>query len=340
MPATPKPISFRLVANIFGLVLIISSIVTWKEVHAEVSRKSLTLYPNLRQACVAFVTGYRQPATGNKLVPTLGSFRGECADRKKPFVVGVTQENARNNHNGSANYNPNISSYMSDFDPDDIGSWLDLELFNSDTPPRVLLRLDTATFQKINVTGWPLQYGHMFLGLSDPTVLAPLDSDVTIEFELKIHDGGVSKTPSSVSYNGRRVLVGASGNWPESAPRTNSTHYLEINVDQTTGFSDSYSEPRYPLCQDITYDRCFYGDGQFPEGREISYQSILNGAPLTEDWTHIKIDLARTFRRLRWVSPPTDWSVAKLNGLYIGIEATGATNTTVELRNYNVYNSK
>jgi hypothetical protein len=302
----------------------------------------LTAYPAFLEACIAFVTGYRRQTDENAApVPTLGRFKGDCARKTKPLVLGVTHENARNNHLGAANFDPQISSYMADFDYDaDFGQWIDLQIIGSEKPPRILLSLDTANHHKNNVTGWPLQYGHMFVGINDQTAVSSLSVPVLLDFDIRVHDGDVKKIDRQPGLNGRRILVGALGRWQEAPPRTNRTHFLEVNLDQTPNFSTSYNQVPYPVCHDVTYDRCFYGDGRFAEGRTVSYQAILRGLPIehgTAEWTHISIDIGELFRRLTWVSPPAEWDSARLDGIYLAIESTGAANTTIELRNYLVH---
>jgi len=302
--------------------------------------ETLTAYPDFSEACIGFVTGYRRQSDENAtLIPSLGRFAGDCGHGKKPLVLGVTHENAKNNHSGAANYDQHISSYMGDFDYEaDFGKWLDLQIVSTENPPRILLSLDTANHHKNNVTGWPLQYGHMFVGIIDQTAVAPLSAPVLLDLDIRIRDGGVTKTEPGI--NGRRILVGALGRWPEASPRTNRTHFLEVNLDQTPNFSTSYNQAPYPKCHDVTYDRCFYGDGRFAEGRTVSYQAVLQGPRLARnsaEWVHISVDIGDLFKRLTWASPPSGWNSARLDGIYLAIESTGAANTTVELRNYRVH---
>ena len=304
-------------------------------------QQSLTAYPNFRSVCVAFITGYRKSTDGSaKLLPSPGKFTGNCSSGKKPLILGVTHENAINNHTGAANYDADISAYMGDFDYDaDIGKWLDLHIFSAESSPRLVLRLDTANFHKKNVTGWPLQYGHMFLGINDQTVATSLSGSIMLEFDIRIESESVRKEDLGFGYNGRRILVGTVGKWQEAAPRKNVTHFLEINLDQTENFSSSYNERKYPLCQDLNYDRCFYSDGRFAEGREIDYNSFFDKPTkhTLAEWRHVAIDISKLFKTLKWVSPPSDWASAQLDALYLAIKSTGASSTTIEFRNYRIY---
>ncbi|MGA8610230.1 MAG: hypothetical protein WB760_00655 [Xanthobacteraceae bacterium] len=304
-------------------------------------RTSLTAYAKFENACIDVADGYEKlPGQGEKLFPVFKTYQGACGAGKnsKPLVFGVTHENDHNNHNGAANYNQNVSSYMGDFDPKtDLGQWLDLQLVSKSTPPSVKLKLDTADFQKTNVTGWPIQFGHMFIGLNDGTVATSLDKPVYVEFEIKIETKPVSQR---AGYSGRRVILGALASWDEAPPRTNRQHFLEVDLVQSEGYSASYNEQLKPLCRDVPYDRCFYSNGPYAEGREIRYETVLREPHVpdtTKGWVRIRIPLSDLFRRLKWVSPPSDWTKAQLTGLYIGVESTGETATQIEVQNYEVY---
>lgn len=304
-------------------------------------RTSLTAYAKFENACIDVADGYEKlPGQGEKLFPVFKTYQGACGAGKnsKPLVFGVTHENDHNNHNGAANYNQNVSSYMGDFDPKtDLGQWLDLQLVSKSTPPSVKLKLDTADFQKTNVTGWPIQFGHMFIGLNDGTVATSLDKPVYVEFEIKIETKPVSQR---AGYSGRRVILGALASWDEAPPRTNRQHFLEVDLVQSEGYSASYNEQLKPLCRDVPYDRCFYSNGPYAEGREIRYETVLREPHVpdtTKGWVRIRIPLSDLFRRLKWVSPPSDWTKAQLTGLYIGVKSTGETATQIEVQNYEVY---
>ncbi len=304
-------------------------------------RTSLTAYPKFENACVDVTDGYEKlPGQGEKLFPVFRAYQGSCGAGKKskPLVFGVTHENDHNNHNGAANYSQNISAYMGDFDPKtDLGQWLDLQLVNANTPPIVKLKLDTADFKKTNVTGWPIQFGHMFIGLNDGTIATSLDKPIYVEFEIKVETKPISQR---AGYSGRRVMVGAIGSWDEEPPRTNRQHFLEVDLVQSEGYSVSYNEQLKPLCHDIPYDRCFYSNGPYAEGREVRYETVLREPHMpdtTKGWVRVRIPLSDLFHRLKWVSPPGDWTKAQLTGLYIGIESTGETSTEIEVRNYEVY---
>jgi len=324
-------------------ILIVAAVVALTSFHtsAEISigaKVELTSYPTLANACLAFITGYKSQPGSSKLIPTLGHAQGSCGPRKA-LIVTVTHENTQNNHKGSTNYSDDISGYVGDFDYDkDYGRWLRVQIIESE-PPRIAMDLDTADFPENNVTGWPLQYGHLFLGLNDQTVVSSLDRSISVDFDLKVRTAKPSGKSPNVGFNGRRILLGAQGIWTEAPLRTNTTHFLEVDISQTPGYSESYHQPQSPLCKDVKYDRCFYGDGRFAEGREVSLQTALAGpdVPDTSDqWTHIQVPLSALFQKLKWVSPPNSWGSAKLQAIYIAIESTGATSTKIEVKDYHV----
>ncbi len=301
----------------------------------------ITVYPDFQNVCSAFVVGYRN-VDGPKLFPKLGDFAGDCRDGTPPIVFSVTHENDKNNHLGSANFDPNIVSYMADMNvATDVGRWIGAA-FHRDASGTVLaLSLDTINYRQTDVTGWPLQFGHLFLGANDRSVKGTLEAEITIDADLRISKELVRPALYPGGYSGHRVLIGALMNWSEESSRTNKMHFLEVDLAQSEGYAASYREPRHPLCQDARYDRCFYSeDGRRAEGRVVDYATFLNTQPIPVNaggWTHLHIPLSQIYRKLGWVSPPKSWSVATLGGLYIGLESEGAAQETLELRNFRVY---
>jgi hypothetical protein len=315
--------------------------VDWSWAQPAASSESLTNFLDFKRLCTAFVMGYEaKPERGPARQPVLGHFDGDCSSDRRPIVLSVTHENERNSHANAANYDKNIASYMSDLELDgDLGHWVDLRKgLQGDS---IAMLVDTAHFTKVNVTGWPIQYGHMFAAFNDRLRDgATLDKDIVVEFEIRI---GESSTGSAVyrGYSGNRIMVGAVGIWAEPPPRANRTHFFEMDLVQSGGYSASYGDPAYPLCQDIAYDRCFYDpQARYAEGREVRYASFLRQPPLptnTNGWTHLRIPLSEAIRRLRWVAPPAQWEEGRISGLYIGVESQGAAVTAIEVRHYNVY---
>jgi len=308
-------------------------------------RESLTNFPNFERLCTAFVAGY-EPTQGSKPLrqPVLGRSAGDCRPDRRPVVLSVTHENAQNSHAGARNYDKDIGSYMSDLDLDnDLGRWIDIAA-DRDDPRTISVSIDTINFNKVNVTGWPIQYGHMFAAFNDRLLNgATIDKDIIIELDVRIRKSQLDARAYG-GYSGNRVIIGAVGNWSEPLPRTNSVHFFEIDLMQTEGYSESYGDPDYPLCKDTPYDRCFYSrEGKYAEGREVRYDLFFEGSPVptnTEGWTHLRIPLSQTIRRLRWVAPPAQWSDARITGVYVGIESQGKALTALEVRNYNVYSEK
>jgi hypothetical protein len=302
---------------------------------------SLTEYSDFNNVCSTFVVGYRS-AGGPQLVPKWGTLSGECHDKAAPIVFSVTHENDRNNHNGSANFNPNIVAYMSDLNvANDLGRWVNAYFHLDASRPVLLMSLDTINYGQTNVTGWPLRFGHLFVGANDRSVIAKAEGDVVIEFEIRILKDIVQSDLYPSGYSGHRVLVGAQLLWDEESPRTNKAHYVEIDLAQSEGYAASYREPRRALCRDTVYDRCFYSEnGRYAEGREVSFQVFLKNPAIpinVRGWTRVHLPLSRIYRTLSWVSPPKLWSDAKLGGVYIGVESAGAALEEIEIRNYRVY---
>ena len=302
----------------------------------------ITAYPNFGNICSAFVIGFRN-VVGPQLYPKWGHFNRNChINATTPIVFGVTHENEKNNHNGSANYNPNIVAYMGDFNfTTDFGRWLNSTFYPTANGSVLTMSLDAVNYQQINVTGWPLQFGHLFFGANDLSVSSTLDKSIFIEFDIRVLQDVVRPALYPAGYSGHRLMVGTKATWDETSPRTNKSHFLEIDLLQTDGYSASYSEPDRPLCKDNVYDRCFYSaNGQYAEGREISYQAFVKNPPIptnTKQWVRVHIPISAIFKKLGWVSPPKSWSSARISGLYIGIESEGATQTAIEIRNYQVY---
>lgn len=300
----------------------------------------LTAYPGYSHLCVAFITGYEHRGTTIQSSPTIGLSRGDCRPNVKPLVVGVTHENEQNSHKGAANNEPGRTSYMADFNYDsDFGRWLDLKLVDEESQQALILLLDTLHYHKTNVTGWPLQYGHLFVGIADSTFSSTLDNDLIVELDIRLIEHSASNGAVG-PYNGSRVVLGSTIDWQEQPPRLNRTHFIEIDLLASPGFSLSYNERDRPACHDRQYDRCFYDkDGRFAEGREIALRTThgAEDAALLGRWTHIRLDLTDIVRGLRWVSPPAFWNNARMDGFYIGIESTGRSLTSIEVKNYHLY---
>ena len=329
-------------ANANGALLNLRLSQTTTDSSAATSRKvQITSYAQFRGICSAVVVGYRK-LDGPQLYPQWGNFTGACQNNSAPILFGVTHENDKNNHIGSANYDPNIVAYMGDFNfATDYGRWLDSKFYPDGDNSVLTMSLDTISYQQINVTVWPLQFGHLFFGANDLSVKSTLDKAIFIEFDLRVLKDVVRPEEPPTGYSGHRIMVGMRATWDEVKPRVNKSHYMEIDLLQSDKYSASYGDPDRPLCKDISYDRCFYSiDGQYAEGREISYQVVVKNSTIptnTSQWVHIKIPISAILRKLHWVSPPGSWDSATLSGLYIGIESKGSAQSAFEVRNYEVY---
>jgi hypothetical protein len=308
-------------------------------------REYFTNFPNFAKLCTAFVAGY-EPAPGGTPLrqPVLGRSAGDCEPDRRPVVFSVTHENAQNSHAGARNYDKNIASYMSDLDLDhDLGRWIDIGA-GRDDPSAISILIDTINFNEVNVTGWPIRYGHMFAAFNDRLLNgATIDKEIIVELDVRIRKSELGARAYN-GYSGNRVIIGAVGSWIEPAPRTNSIHFFETDLVQTDGYSASYGDPDYPLCKDTSYDRCFYSrEGRYAEGREVRYDRFFKKSAVpanTEEWTHLRIPLSQAIRKLHWVAPPSQWRDAKITGVYVGIESQGAALTALQVRSYNVYAEK
>ncbi len=282
-------------------------------------------------SCLVFAQGYEETPDG-RLATRFAPAPAGCQDAAR-LTVSVTHENAQNNHAGSRNENARILSYQVDFDSHDPGTWLSAAL--SDSRPQILtLRLDTTGPERINVTGWPISYGHMFLGAQNSSISSALDADVAIAFDARI-----SSEPSGAlenGYAGARVLLGALGVWNEGVGRANTAHFLELDLRIAEGYALSYGDPIRSGCQDRSYDRCFYDPGgRYAEGRFlVAGDEFGNPQQLSDGWVHYRFALSQSFRSLGWVVPPANWGAAKITALYFAIESEGGARTQVELRHY------
>jgi hypothetical protein len=295
---------------------------------------------NFEHSCLVVADGYTAVIPGDprlfvKWVPVPG---GECRSAKDALRFGVTHENDHNTHFGSRNYDQNIVSYGADLDyKADLGHWLDARIVRGGDANILSVVLDTVNYDKTNVTGWPLRFGHLFAGITDPSVNRSLGQNLTVEFDVRVRGNEVKALKG---YSGHRVMVGLLGTWDEAPPRANRAHFYEIDLIQSEGYTEHYGEALRPKCHDRIYDRCFYDEsGKYAEGREVRYQTALQGAAPAggaDGWTHVRVPISAGFRELGWVSKPASWDQAKLTGLYIGIESVGATRAWIEIKNYRV----
>jgi hypothetical protein len=282
---------------------------------------------DLNNACILIANGYQAGQAG-RLYTSFRHGLGQCGGKARHLRFGVTQENDQNSHRGSRNFDSRIVTYMTDYDYSrDFGKWVDVGFSNG----VLSLKLNTTSETKINVTGWPLQFGHLFARVRD-TLCAAIDRDIHISFDMRLSASTVGRSAAS-RYSGRRVVVGARVDWRETPPRSNVAHFVEFDLSQSPGYTANYHETAYPACRDRTYDRCYYDPhGKYSEGREVRAVPELSAG----EWTHYDLPLSTLTKSLGWVSAPSDWGEAKVQAIYIGIESVGATNTGFDLRNYHV----
>ena len=147
-------------------------------------RVELTRYSHLNHLCWSFSKGKHVTEPGEQ---PRHSGQDLCSPAQKPIVFSVTHENDRNNHLGSANYDPRITSYMHDFDErKDFGTWFGFNLYKDGKANILEEQLNTVDFDTINVTGWRLRFGHLFFAFNDLTVSHPLVDRIFVEFDIKL----------------------------------------------------------------------------------------------------------------------------------------------------------
>lgn len=292
-------------------------------------RTPITAYTDFADLCYAYTTGTTLAG------PTWGGFAPTCPPDAAPWLFSVTQETPAGDHDGSANWiGPGIA-YMADYTyPLDLGRWLTMTERGGIVSLAENIRSGTNS-----ATGWPLAYGHTFVGGNDISIPpnATLDRDVAVDMDVQL----ARLPPRSVGphFVGARIVLGGLIEWPESHGRTNTDHYLEIDLAQTPGYGRSLgSFANRPLCFDAPYDGCFYDpNGRNPEGRYVSYDGVLGrpSVPIGGSWTHIAVDYGKVAKALHWVSPPATWANAYLAGLYVAVEGIGQQRTILKIRNWN-----
>ncbi len=334
---------FNSVGRLSVSEIFLSAALASEEVSNDRKYSTMTNNSDFLKSCIAYVDGYASQGNNEELKQIFKRKFGHCERSDANILaLGVTHENERNNHQGSKNFDPKIQSYMADFDPtQDFDKFLTVDLQDVDGGSTLKIGINTIDFDKINVTGWPLHFGHIFVGISDPSVSGTINSDIIISFEAKVRDTvKPSQSRNNLMYSGRRILLGALLRWVEAEGRTNKSHFLEFNIDQSSNYNLSYKEKVGEFCKDRVYDRCFYDkSGHYAEGRFVSLSSAdenLSGNMGDGNWHSISINLSSVARSLLWASSPASWSDAHVSALYFGVEATGHINTVLEIRKYTV----
>ena len=113
-----------------------------------------------------------------------------------------------------------------------------------------MMSLDTINYEQVDVTGWPLRFGHLFFGANDLSVKSTMDKAISIDFDIRVEADHVQSGLYPNKYSGHRILVGAKVEWDEVSPRYNKIYYLETDLIQSDGYSASYHDPNRPLCKD------------------------------------------------------------------------------------------
>jgi hypothetical protein len=309
------------------------------------SKTSISANKDFANSCIGIIDGYKQIAPENpSLYANTQHFIGNCGSPpQSSLVFSVTHEDLNNGHSkDNPPPNPNIVANMSDYDyKTDFGKWV-LTKVNPEEQS-VLLKLDTNSYpMKMNsITGRPIQDGHLFAGLNDMSVNGNLGTSLVLEFDYRLNSAQLKPELYPQAFSGHRFMLGFIGRWNENFGRTNQYHFLEVDVFKTLGYG--YNE-NLENCPGTTfgYDRCFYDpSGRNPEGRYVSYgEFLLIGSPFNpyqSGWQHVRIPITELFKKLKWVSSPTDWNQGRVEALYFGIESQGSTELTIELKNYQIF---
>ena len=293
----------------------------------------ITAYPGFSNPCFAYATGWGAiPAQS----PAIGALVGPCSDSPGLILFSVTQEDDFGNHDRSANFEPNQSIYMADYlFPQMLGTTLNMHGGDG----QVLVSLDTtANPRQLNpVTGWPVGFGHTFVGANDITTppTATLDKSIHLKFRVQVPRAVVGENRSG--FSGFRILVGAEVEWPEGlnpngSRRANRSHFIEFVLGDIPGYARTlHGQEGSPGCTDAIYYSCFFDQqGRSPEGRYVTSAYLgLSPLPLgTDAITAIAIPFSETVRSLAWISPPIDWRLARIGGFYLAVEGTGQVAVT------------
>ena len=307
--------------------------------------QSLTSYTNFTNICERRVVDYQNGMNVLSPVPA------GCFSPNNPFLFSVTHESALNTHwrldaDGTKIYDANFvgdsAIYMHDYRDSDLGV-----IFRHGFTPNtggvgtVLgIALDALNFPGTNVTGRDFRDGYLFMGLNDLSIPTPsLSKDIYVSFAFRIR--GNDLVPYEGAASNHRLVLGTKVTWTEVG-RANTAHYFEFNLFKSPGFHAT--QTNYPCPSDgLAYDYCFYDSsaaGLYAEGKYIPISSVAGHNALsnitTDTWYSVRIPLSQLVRNSGWFSPPSTWSAATLDGVYIGIESSGASRLWAEVKNYSV----
>lgn len=289
--------------------------------------------------CHQWVTGNDQNGT-----PIWSDPIGNCSNTNLPlFLMSVTHENECNTHlpckdySYDLNYKPNISAYMADYYPKDIGTWLKYSAKGDQNSSLIELALDTINFGNyLTPSGRPASNGYLFYGLNFLHLnnQVTLNDQVWIEFDYRIRNSELGNSQKA----GHRMMVGASLDWTETN-RSNRSHFFEINLFKTPDFhKDHFNINSCP--KDIPYDFCFYDpNGKWAEGKYVSSGLALGSETHSADdqWRNVRINIFDLIKKVTWFHFPSDWNQAKTSGFYIGLESKDKSHLYVSLRNLRIY---
>lgn len=299
----------------------------------------ITAYPHFSNPCFAYTTSSGSSPVQSRAI---GSLVGPCSGGSGVILFSVTQEDDFGNHDASINFKRNQSKYMADYlFPQMLGTTLNMHGGDG----QVVLSFDTtANPKKLNpVTGWPVAFGYTFVGANDITTppTATLDKNIYLKFRVQVPRAVVGSEWSG--FSGFRIFVGGELDWPEGlnpdgSRRTNRSHYIEIVLGDVPGYGARLrGREGTPGCTDAPYYNCFFdAQGRYAEGRYVT-GTYLGLPPLslgTDAVVDIAIPLSETVRSLAWISPPTDWRLARIGGFYLAIEGTGQAAVTAVFSNW------
>ncbi|NUN04803.1 MAG: thrombospondin type-1 domain-containing protein [Bdellovibrio sp.] len=291
------------------------------------------------QLCHRWVNGNDQNG-----VPTWGPPIGNCDNKSLPLLFSVTHENECNTHmpckgySYDLNYKDNILAYMADYDPKDIGQWIKYSAVGNSTANQIEFALDTINYaNNKSPTGRPVSNGYIFFGMANLEFNGKvnLNEELWVEFEYNV---AASETGDPIKA-GNRLMLAAALNWDEPG-RANKAHYFEVNLYKTKDYHKAHFDINQ-CTKDANYDHCYYdSNGKWAEGKYISAAMAFGEpGPTVPDgqWRKVRIDLFKLAKKFQWFHPPSDWSQAKTDGLYIGLESKDLSRIYAKIRNLRIW---
>lgn len=259
-----------------------------------------------------------------------------CITGENEMVFSVTHERANNSHVGDKNYRENIRCYMADYFPADIGKWLNREtLLEKDKSKSFSLLIDTINYRAETPTGRPVEDGWLFFGLNDGPDSAILgERDLILRFRYKISGSEViPKSEPNGLIAGHRLILGFTFEWKEPAPRTNTAHYLEVNLHKTADYHKG--QDRYCPNDGQEYDQCFYDlNGKYAEGQYFDVSRVTSARTETQgDWKLVEMNVSGFMKSRKWFHPPASWKDVRITP-YFGVESKGKSRIWAQVENF------